>query len=74
MPHKQTPILAETLVSMARYNAVLLGGIHQALVHEQERSGMAWALEWLCLPQMAEITGKGLSLASRMIGQIERIA
>ena len=74
MPHKQNPILAETLVSMARYNAVLLGGIHQALVHEQERSGMAWALEWLCLPQMAEITGKGLSLASRMIGQIERIA
>ena len=74
MPHKQNPILAETLVSMARYNAVLLGGMHQALVHEQERSGMAWALEWLCLPQMAEITGKGLSLASRMIGQIERIA
>jgi 3-carboxy-cis,cis-muconate cycloisomerase len=73
MPHKQNPILAETLVSMARYNAVLLGGMHQALVHEQERSGMGWALEWLCLPQMAEITGKGLSLASRLIGQIERV-
>lgn len=73
MPHKQNPILAETLVTMARYNAVLLGGMHQALVHEQERSGMAWALEWQCLPQMAEVTGKGLSLASRLIGQIEEI-
>lgn len=73
MPHKQNPILAETLVSMARYNTVLLGGMHQALVHEQERSGMAWALEWLCLPQMAEITGRGAHLTSQLIGRIEQI-
>lgn len=73
MPHKQNPVLAETLVTFARYNAVLIGGMHQASIHEQERSGSAWALEWMCLPQMAETTGRSLDLALKLIGQIESI-
>ena len=52
MPHKSNPVRAETLVALARFNAALLGGFHQALVHENERSGAAWTLEWLALPQM----------------------
>ncbi|MBD0415504.1 3-carboxy-cis,cis-muconate cycloisomerase [Oryzicola mucosus] len=57
MPHKQNPVQAELLVTLARYNAVQLSGIHQAMVHEQERSGAAWTLEWLILPQMVLATG-----------------
>ena len=33
-----------------------LSGMQQALVHEQERSGAAWTLEWLLLPQMVVAT------------------
>lgn len=73
MPHKQNPILAETLVTFARFNSVLIGGMHQTSIHEQERSGTAWALEWMCLPQMAETTGKSLELALQMVDQIESI-
>jgi len=73
MPHKQNPILAETLVTFARFNAVLVGGMHQASIHEQERSGAAWALEWMCLPQMAETTGRSLDLALKLVGQIDSI-
>jgi 3-carboxy-cis,cis-muconate cycloisomerase len=66
MHHKQNPVLAETLVTLARFNATQLSGMHHALVHEQERSGTAWTLEWMLLPQMVTATGaalaRGLSL------------
>ncbi|WP_373236613.1 3-carboxy-cis,cis-muconate cycloisomerase [Cohaesibacter celericrescens] len=73
MPHKQNPVLAETLVSFARFNAVQVSGLHHAMVHEQERSGMAWTLEWMILPLMVETTGKALLHADALIDQIETI-
>ncbi|NGN42346.1 3-carboxy-cis,cis-muconate cycloisomerase [Mesorhizobium sp. CGMCC 1.15528] len=73
MPHKQNPVAAEVLVSLARFNATQLSGMHQALVHEQERSGSAWTLEWLILPQMAATTAASLRLAGELAGQIESI-
>jgi 3-carboxy-cis,cis-muconate cycloisomerase len=73
MPHKQNPVLAELLVTLARFNAVQVSGMHQSLVHEQERSGAAWALEWMILPQMAQTTGRSLSAAIDLCGRIERL-
>lgn len=70
MPHKQNPIAAETLVTLARFNAVQVSGMHQALVHEQERSGSAWALEWMILPKMCEATACALKTANRLAGQV----
>jgi 3-carboxy-cis,cis-muconate cycloisomerase len=71
MPHKQNPVAAEVLVSLARFNATQLAGMHQALVHEQERSGSAWTLEWLILPQMLAATGASLRLGGELAAQIE---
>ena len=73
MPHKQNPILAETLVTFARFNAVQVSALHHAMVHEQERSGMAWTLEWMVLPLMASVTGKALVHAASLLDQIETI-
>ena len=73
MPHKQNPVKADILVALARFNAVQLSGMHQALVHEQERSGAAWALEWLILPQMTVATAAALRLAAELTGQIESL-
>jgi len=70
MPHKQNPIAAETLVTLARFNAVQISAMHQALVHEQERSGSAWALEWMILPKMCEATACALKTATRLAGQV----
>lgn len=67
MPHKKNPVLAELLVTLARYNAGQLGILHQALIHENERSGSAWTLEWLVLPQMVATTGASLQLASNVL-------
>jgi 3-carboxy-cis,cis-muconate cycloisomerase len=73
MPHKQNPVLAEAMVSLARFVAGQQSILAQAMVHEQERSGSAWALEWLTLPAMAEATGASLRHAVRLIGSVSLI-
>ncbi len=73
MPHKSNPVRAELLVTLARFNATQLAGMHHALVHEQERSGGAWMLEWMILPQMAVATARSLSAAQELISSIESI-
>src|SRR5690606_34638474 len=70
MPHKVNPVGAETLVALARFNATLVSGIHHSLVHENERSGAAWTLEWLFLPQMIAATAASLATAERLVGSL----
>ena len=70
MPHKQNPVLAELLVMLARYNATQISGMHQALVHEQERSGAAWTLEWMILPLMVTATVTALRSGTTLLGSI----
>ena len=70
MPHKSNPVGAEMLVALARFTATLSGGMNQALVHEQERSGAAWTLEWLLLPQQLAATGASLRHAAALFGNI----
>ena len=73
MPHKQNPVAAEVLVALARFNAAQLGAMHQALVHEQERSGAAWTLEWLVLPGMVAAAGAATRTAAELAGSIESL-
>ena len=73
MEHKRNPIDAELLVTLARFNAVQLSGLHQALVHEQERSGSAWTLEWMILPQMLIATGASSRLGANLTRRIQAI-
>ncbi|NHT75708.1 3-carboxy-cis,cis-muconate cycloisomerase [Rhizobium sp. PP-F2F-G38] len=73
MPHKQNPVAAETLVALARFNAVQVSALYQSLVHEQERSGAAWTLEWLILPQMVMATAASLRLSLQMLDTIARL-
>ncbi|MBU2359201.1 MAG: 3-carboxy-cis,cis-muconate cycloisomerase [Alphaproteobacteria bacterium] len=70
MAHKQNPILAELLVTLSRFNAGQAGLMQQAMVHEQERSGAAWSLEWMVLPLMAQVTGRALTAAIDLTGSI----
>ncbi|MEM7777847.1 MAG: 3-carboxy-cis,cis-muconate cycloisomerase [Pseudomonadota bacterium] len=73
MAHKQNPVKAEVLVALARFNAVLVSAIHQSMVHEQERSGAAWTLEWMTLPQMVIATGAATRTAVTLIHDIEAV-
>lgn len=67
MAHKANPVGAEVLVALGRFNAGLMGTLQQAMIHENERSGAAWTLEWLLLPQIAEAAGAALATAVRLL-------
>ncbi|NIZ14591.1 3-carboxy-cis,cis-muconate cycloisomerase [Phaeobacter sp. HF9A] len=73
MPHKQNPVAAEAMITLARFTASQQGALAQAMIHEQERSGAAWALEWMTLPPMAEATGAALNHCLALLDQIDRI-
>jgi 3-carboxy-cis,cis-muconate cycloisomerase len=70
MAHKSNPVGAEVLVTLARFNAGLAGTLHQALVHENERSGAAWTLEWLILPRLAIAAGAALRHARALCADL----
>jgi 3-carboxy-cis,cis-muconate cycloisomerase len=74
MAHKSNPVAAEILVALARFNAGLLGTLHQAQVHENERSGAAWTLEWMVLPQMAIATAASLAKTRVLIAGASFVA
>ena len=71
MAHKQNPVKAEVLVALARHNATLLSGMQHAVVHEQERSGSAWTLEWMLLPSMAVAAGGATRTAVALLESVE---
>jgi 3-carboxy-cis,cis-muconate cycloisomerase len=70
MSHKQNPVQAEALVTLARFNATLVSGLHHSLVHEQERSGAAWTLEWMLLPQMILAAAAATRISGEMLHSI----
>lgn len=71
MPHKQNPVAAETLVTLARFASAQSGALTGAMVHEQERSGAAWTLEWMVLPPLALSAARALGLAIELVEGLE---
>ncbi len=67
MPHKANPISAETLISLSRMNAGLIGNMHQAMVQEHERGGSGWQLEVMTLPQMMIACGAALRHTEKIL-------
>ena len=70
IPGKQNPVRAEMLVALARFNAVLVSGMHHGMDHEQERSGSAWTLEWMILPQICVASAASMRSASVALDSI----
>ena len=70
IPGKQNPVRAEKLVTLARFNAVLVSGMHHGMDHEQERSGSAWTLEWMILPQICVASAVAVRSASVALDRI----
>ena len=47
------------------------GALTGAMVHEQERSGAAWTLEWMVLPPLALSAARALGLAIELVEGLE---
>ncbi|MDQ6644907.1 MAG: adenylosuccinate lyase family protein [Chloroflexota bacterium] len=82
MPHKRNPEIAEhlgTLARVIRHNAAMQA---ESLVHDHERDGRSWKVEWAILAETCMAAGKLLSLlpiltanlvihANRMLANLE---
>ena len=64
MPQKNNPALAETIVALARSNINLCTSLQ---IHNQERDGAAWQLEWITLPNILNNTGACLKHTINLI-------
>ncbi len=73
MPHKVNPVDAETLVAISYYVSTLSSGMNLCLVHEQERSGSMWTLEWMIFPQICTLTAKSSSLLEGTLSNITHL-
>lgn len=71
MPHKSNPVQAEMLVTLARFNAGQLGVFSQSQLHDHERCGSSWLLEWLTLPQIIIAAGTALAQAVDMVPDLK---
>lgn len=67
MAHKQNPIAAEMIVAQARYCHAQMSGLNTASIHENERSGVAWTLEWLLLPPLFVAASSAIENTIKMI-------
>lgn len=70
MPHKVNPVLAEIILAQARYCQTQMSGMTTAAIHENERSGTAWTLEWMLLPQLVITAARTVSNMQNLIEQI----
>ena len=73
MAHKKNPVKAEVLLALARFVSTLHAGLQQSSLHEQERSGTCWTLEWLLLPQICIATGTALNAAQNLLDSVDAI-
>ena len=73
MAHKKNPVKAEALLSLSRYISSLQAEMQRAALHEQERSGSAWTLEWMILPQLCIATGSATRLAEKLIISVQAV-
>ncbi|MYJ86314.1 MAG: hypothetical protein F4044_01195 [Rhodobacteraceae bacterium] len=70
LSHKSNPIEPELLITFGHYLPLLTAGMHQALMHEQERSGSMWTLEWIVFPQICTLTSKSLKVTEGFLKSI----
>jgi len=66
MPQKSNPVLPSLLASLGAHNNALNASVQGAVVHRQQRDGVAWFAEWLALPQMCMATARSLSAAQEL--------
>ena len=71
MPNKANPTPAEAVVALARRTATEMSALHQSMLHEQERGGVAWQLEWMTLPGLAVASGAALRQTLTLLETLE---
>jgi len=71
MPHKRNPEIAEQLGTLARLIRHQASCLTESLVHDHERDGRSWKVEWAIIGPTCGMIGALLRLAATMCAHLE---
>jgi adenylosuccinate lyase len=71
MPHKRNPEVAEHLGTLARVVRANAGLLAEGLVHDHERDGRSWKVEWHAVPELTMAAGKAHALLASLLEGLE---
>jgi len=71
MPHKRNPETAEHLGTLARVVRANAGILAESLVHDHERDGRSWKVEWHAAPELTMAAGKAHALLASLLEGLE---
>jgi adenylosuccinate lyase len=71
MPYKKNPELAEQIGTLARAVRYDVHSLAESLIHEHERDGLSWKLEWLQLPQICTMTAKCMEVTVHLLENLQ---
>ena len=71
MPHKRNPENSEQIVTLAQLARAQSALLTDALVHEHERDGRAWKLEWSVFPTLCHSVLTAASLTKALLDGLE---
>jgi adenylosuccinate lyase len=71
MPHKRNPEIAEHLGTLARLVRADAGLLAEGMVHDHERDGRSWKMEWHAVPELTMASGKAHALLVSLLTNLE---
>jgi len=71
MPHKRNPEIAEHLGTLARVVRHQTAALLEGLVHDHERDGRAWKVEWHVVPEITLLAGRAVELLLELAAGLE---
>ncbi len=70
MPQKRNPEISEHLGCLSRLVRAHAGTMLENLVHDHERDGRSWKVEWYIVPDACRLADKSLQLVSELLGSL----
>lgn len=71
MPHKRNPEHSEQIVALAQLARAQAGILGDAMVHEHERDGRNWKVEWAVFPTMCHVALAAASMSKELVSGLE---
>lgn len=71
MPHKRNPEASEHIGSLNRVVRANVSILAESLVHDHERDGRSWKIEWHAVPEATMAAGRAVDLLASLLENLE---
>ncbi len=71
MPHKRNPEMSEHVGTLSRIVRANVSMLAEGAVHEHERDGRSWKVEWHAIPEIAMAAAKALMIVADLVEKLQ---